>query len=640
MSGEPWRLGLIGPIRGVGGPAYLLHSVTRLAHQPGGSPAVGAAPDSGAASSPGAELSLDEIRAMAAHLPRTIARLRIAGSEPFLRPDLAAVVAAYAGPGGVARIEIATDGWLTEAIAERVPGMLRENPALHLTVALGLAGVDEVHDRARGRAGGFARAEATALALKRIAATVPQLSVRVEVTVADANRDHLGPLLTYLTGELRGVAVSCSLATGAGGAPAAESETLRSFQRFTRMLALAREAGEVGRAPGWRGLIEDARADLAWSWALREAGGASTSRRCYAGRFAGVLDAEGTVRACLSCPTALGNVREAEYRLGRIWQGAAARAERARIARERCRCVCPCCLDAGVAFDPRRYPGLLAAGARMAMARRQARRSARLPSDLYDTAYLMSQLLEGYREFREGRLSVVKARELEMLALEKGTSLLEVGFGRGEFLYHCAQRGARVAGIDYSKDAYEIAKGLFQDRPETDLRVADCRDLPFADESFERVFSGDVIEHLNYQDGILMLQEMVRVLKPGGFLLLHTTPNTVFTKGVYPLAKPFLRLIDARTIQEVDRHMAVGKTVHVHEYNILTLRKVAREAGLRGARVWIDADVLRSGEHPYTKTFGKNPLIGWVASLSRTGPVRFLLGNDLYLRYDKPRRSN
>ena len=101
----------------------------------------------------------------------------------------------------------------------------------------------------------------------------------------------------------------------------------------------------------------------------------------------------------------------------------------------------------------------------------------------------MSQLLEGYKEFREGRLSVVKARELEMVALERGTSLLEVGFGRGEFLYHCARRGAKVAGIDYSRDAYEIAKELFREYPDADIRVADCRDLPFPDESFERVFS-------------------------------------------------------------------------------------------------------------------------------------------------------
>jgi ubiquinone/menaquinone biosynthesis C-methylase UbiE/MoaA/NifB/PqqE/SkfB family radical SAM enzyme len=632
MNTDSWQRGLIRLTRRSGGPAYLLHAITRRTHEHDGSATVGATPGRGE------ELSLDEIRCVAARLPRTVARVRIEGGEPFLRQDLAEIVAAYAGQGSVRRIEIATDGWLPDTIEEQVSAMLRDNPALQLTLALGLHGVDEAHDRLCGRVGAFSRAQATAHALRRIASTEPRLRLRVDVAVSDANRDHLGPLLSHLTGALGGPAVSCWLAPGVGGRPTSNPETLRSFQRFTRLLALAREAGEVGRSTGRLGPIEDSRADLAWSWALREARGEPTPRRCHAGRSSGALDPDGTVRACLSRSTTLGNVREADYRLGRVWHGATARAERARIAREPCRCACQCCLARDLVLDLGRHPGLILDGARKSLARREARRSARLSSDRYDTAYLMSQLLEGYREFREGRLSVVKARELEMLALEKGTSLLEVGFGRGEFLMHCARRGAKVAGIDYSKDAYEIAVELLRDHPEADLRVADCRDLPFPNESFERVFSGDVIEHVNYQDGVLMLQEMLRVLKPGGFLLLHTTPNTVFTKRVYPLAKRFLRLIDARTIEKIDHHMAVGKTVHVHEYNIFSLRRAAKDAGLTGARVWIDADVLRSGEHPYTATFGRNPLIRWAASMSRSGPVRFLLGNDLYLKYVKPAR--
>ena len=82
--------------------------------------------------------------------------------------------------------------------------------------------------------------------------------------------------------------------------------------------------------------------------------------------------------------------------------------------------------------------------------------------------------------------------------------------------------------------------------------------------------------------------------------------------------------------------MAVNRTVHVHEYNPFTLRRVARAAGLRGARVWIGADVLRSAQHRHTANLSAHPLVRLAGALGRLAPVRFLLGNDLFLEYKKP----
>lgn len=40
--------------------------------------------------------------------------------------------------------------------------------------------------------------------------------------------------------------------------------------------------------------------------------------------------------------------------------------------------------------------------------------------------------------------------------------------------------------------------------------------------------------------------------------------------------------------------------MHVYEHNLLSLRRIAREAGLRNARVWLDPDILRQGKHRFT----------------------------------------
>jgi ubiquinone/menaquinone biosynthesis C-methylase UbiE len=250
----------------------------------------------------------------------------------------------------------------------------------------------------------------------------------------------------------------------------------------------------------------------------------------------------------------------------------------------------------------------------------------RVPAERYDRDYLLSDNTEGFEEFEAGSLSFVKKLQLASLELGPGVSLLEVGFGRGEFLHHCARQGATVSGIDYSPAALEIGRETLADFPDADLRVADCRDLPFEDDAFDRVYSGDVLEHQDFEDGVLMLREMYRVLRPGGFLYLHTAPNTVFTRGVLPIAKPLLRLIDPNTVRVLEEHMKINETVHVHEYNLFSLRRAARRAGLPDPQVWIASDITRSG-------------LRVVGALGRLAPVRFLLGNDLFLKSCKPAAS-
>jgi SAM-dependent methyltransferase len=259
-----------------------------------------------------------------------------------------------------------------------------------------------------------------------------------------------------------------------------------------------------------------------------------------------------------------------------------------------------------------------------------------IPPETYSSEYLLSASLEGYQEFLEGRLSHIKARQLEMLGLEPPMSLLEIGFGRGEFLRHCARRCAQVTGIDYAPAALDIARRTLAGVPNASAQTADCRALPFADESFDRVYSGDVIEHLSYADGIRMLREAWRVLKPGGQLLIHTSPNSVFMRWVYPSTRWLLGIVHADSVRMLDRHVATSKDVHVFEFNLLTLRRIAREAGLPAADVAIDPDLLRSGSTWHTRGLQGNLLVRGVAALGGLAPVRFLLGNDLYLRCRKP----
>ena len=145
-----------------------------------------------------------------------------------------------------------------------------------------------------------------------------------------------------------------------------------------------------------------------------------------------------------------------------------------------------------------------------------------------------------------------------------------------------------MTAVDYSEAAVEIGRVTLAEFADGEVRVADCKALPFPDAAFDRVYAGDVIEHQDFEDGVLMLREMYRVLRPGGFLFLHTAPNAVFMRFVLPLARPPLRRIDRAGMERFDEHMKVNALVHVHEYSLLSLRRA--RAGRASTPVWIGAD--------------------------------------------------
>jgi SAM-dependent methyltransferase len=262
-----------------------------------------------------------------------------------------------------------------------------------------------------------------------------------------------------------------------------------------------------------------------------------------------------------------------------------------------------------------------------------------LPPSVYDADYYLSEAVEGHALWLRGEMSALRGKHLALLAPAPGMDLLEIGFARGELLRECALAGARCTGLDYSPDACAIARGTLDAAGAAAVLVrGDCRALPFPDASFDRVFAGDVIEHLAWTGGVRLLAEMGRVLRPGGFLLLHTTPNRTFHRRVWPALRPLLRLWNPGLVRGMDGQFAVMDRVHLCEHTPAMLRRAARAAGLppRRTRVWTDPDLLRGGEHRLTESLGKSPLFRAAAAVAALPPLLPLLGNDLYLRHDKP----
>ncbi len=111
-------------------------------------------------------------------------------------------------------------------------------------------------------------------------------------------------------------------------------------------------------------------------------------------------------------------------------------------------------------------------------------------------------------------------KALERLSMKKRDNVLEVGCGQGLFLARLNKHyGIKGTGIDVSRASIEYANKHYK-KVDLSFKLSSGGEIPFKSNSFDFVVTFDVLEHIENQKEAV--EEMIRVLKPGGKLLIYT----------------------------------------------------------------------------------------------------------------------
>ena len=235
-------------------------------------------------------------------------------------------------------------------------------------------------------------------------------------------------------------------------------------------------------------------------------------------------------------------------------------------------------------------------------------------------SYIFMKILES-RPWRYDRginiLSGGHAKKIknEIVAnwIRPGIKMLDVGCGTGELLANAAGVGAHVTGIDISEGMLKVARKRFNDsvlRGKEPLYQASVTELDelFADNAFDVITSTLVFSELYPAERIWAMNELHRILKPSGLLILadEVRPRGIIKRFMHAIMRLPLAIatyvvaqIGTKAIPDIAKEISkAGFSVLSEKRSLLDSFAVicAQKAEKKQPRKKSDVHVLRPEE--------------------------------------------
>jgi ubiquinone/menaquinone biosynthesis C-methylase UbiE len=162
--------------------------------------------------------------------------------------------------------------------------------------------------------------------------------------------------------------------------------------------------------------------------------------------------------------------------------------------------------------------------------------------------------------------------------------VLDIATGSGYFLDLVLQNVnsyTEAVGIDFKESIAEVFAGTFKENRRVSFKVMDATKMEFADASFDTVCISNSLHHL--ADPMVVLTEMKRVLKPGGWFIIsemYQDGQQAETQKTHVLLHHWLAAVDT-----------LNNVVHNETYRRQQFLAFADELGLKKVKTCDIADL-------------------------------------------------
>ena len=285
------------------------------------------------------QMKTDEMQRISETLGGNLGVLVLAGGEPFTRKDLPEIVRAFYENNKLDSVYLMSNGQIHPRIFPDVTRILEECPNLNVTVALGIDGVKEAHEKIRRKEGSWDKAIHTARTLQQMKREqFPNLDIQTCTCVMRSNEDSIFEWYDFLKYDLKPDKVNINYIRP----PSADLNELNfDHNRYaqlshqiledTKSSALKNNYG--GSAGFFKAAVDIYMHDLIAKTKETE----KAQLKCYAGSAGAVIFDEGSLSSCENKENVL-NLRDFEFNFQAAWRSEGMNARRKEIGKG-CHCT-------------------------------------------------------------------------------------------------------------------------------------------------------------------------------------------------------------------------------------------------------------------------------------------------------------
>ena len=278
------------------------------------------------------QMKTEEIERISQTLGGNLGVLILAGGEPFTRKDLPEIVSSFYRNNNLESVYVMSNGQIQKRIFPDIMRILDECPNLNVTVALGIDGLKEPHEKIRQKPGSWDIAIDTARQLQTIKQDRPKLDIQTCTCFMHSNQDTIFDWYDFLKYELQPDKVNFNYIRPPSADPIELDIDHSRYARLAQMIDDdSRHAAIRNNYGGDAGFFKAAIDIYMHGLITKTQETQQAQLTCYAGTAGAVIYDEGTISSCENLAP-IGNLRDHDWNFQDLWLSPAMKARRKQAA--------------------------------------------------------------------------------------------------------------------------------------------------------------------------------------------------------------------------------------------------------------------------------------------------------------------
>ncbi len=285
------------------------------------------------------QMKADEIGRISETLGGNLGVLVLAGGEPFTRKDLPEIVRAFYENNKLDSVYLMSNGQIHPRIFPDVTRIMEECPKLNVTVALGIDGMKDAHEKIRRKEGSWDKAIHTARTLQQMKREqFPQLDIQTCTCVMHSNEETIFDWYDFLKYDLKPDKVNINYIRPPSADPNELNFDHKRYGQLSQMILDDTKSSALKNNYGGKSGFFKAAVDIYMHDLISKTKEEDKAQlKCYAGSAGAVIYDNGALSSCENKTDVL-NLRDYDWNFQAAWNTDLMK-ERRKVAGAGCYCT-------------------------------------------------------------------------------------------------------------------------------------------------------------------------------------------------------------------------------------------------------------------------------------------------------------